>query len=145
MSIRPRSLVDVAARGLSGQIDAHLREFIDEYNNEEDVSLRMEMLAEEPILIQPGVAKAYLAAVAEYLSRQSRKIPPKWTEKPECFLLKAHFGSPLHSHRAMLLAASPAAFRRRSIFVGEHPLSRPHAKILLHPNFLARATMILWK
>lgn len=123
---RPRSLAEVALRSQTGNFNSHLREFVDEFDKLDDVEAQLRMVQEEPVCAV-GIDKAYLAAVAEFLSRKRSRRPPAWTEAADCFLLKPYFGSPLQSHKAILIASSPAAFRRRSIFVDAHPLSRPHA------------------
>jgi hypothetical protein len=51
-------------------------------------------------------------------------IPP-WVEQPQRFLDKPFFAGGLESLKAILLAESPLAFRRRQIFVSANALSRP--------------------
>ena len=127
-SFRPRSLLAVSqAAKEGGQIDARIREFVDEFDKA-SLEVRSEMLREQPVALENPVANAYLAAIAEHLSRLMKSIPPAWTEEGQYFLHKPHFGSPLQSHKSILLATSPSSFRRRMIFVDHNPLSRPHAK-----------------
>jgi hypothetical protein len=82
------------------------------------------IITEEPAVLPDEVANAYLAAVAEHLALRYRLPPPGWVLKPERFLHRAHFGGP-EGMRAVLLVESPAAFRRRMIFVDHDPLARP--------------------
>lgn len=67
---------------------------------------------------------AYLASVAEALCREASLPPPDWTESPRCFLKRPWFAGGLESLKAILLAESPVAFRRRNLFVSANALSR---------------------
>jgi hypothetical protein len=68
---------------------------------------------------------AYLAAVAETLCREAGLSPPAWTEEPGRFLRMPWFaGGGLESLKALLLAESPVAFRRRNLFVSANALAR---------------------
>jgi hypothetical protein len=49
---------------------------------------------------------------------------PAWTDDPSRFLHETHFTTPIESLKAMLLAQSPLAFRRRMIFTEAEPLRR---------------------
>jgi hypothetical protein len=123
---RPRSLREVALWAeQQGQIDAFLREFLDEFYVERDAQARAQMLAEEPPLAANVHANAYLGAVAEHLARREGLATPAWTEHKHRFLHRPYFPSGLESLKATLLVESPAAFRRRMIFVGAEPLYRP--------------------
>ena len=67
---RPRSLAEVARTAVEyGDIDPLLREFLDEFYCEMDPGARLSMLQEEPMPAGSAKADAYLAAVAEHLSR----------------------------------------------------------------------------
>lgn len=125
--LRPKTIAEVANRTKEfGNFHAHLREFIDEFDKKKDVADTSSMFEEEPD-IDDGVAKPFLAATTEYLCRKGGQRPPLWTNGADCFLNRPYFASPLQSHKALLLASSPAAFRRRMIFVESTPLMRPHA------------------
>lgn len=67
---------------------------------------------------------AYLAALAESLCREYGMCPPAWTEQPVYYLKRPWFAGGLESLKAILLAESPAAFRRRNLFVSANALSR---------------------
>lgn len=67
---------------------------------------------------------AYLAALAESLCREFGMRPPAWTEQPVYYLKRPWFAGGLESLKAILLAESPAAFRRRNLFVSANALSR---------------------
>lgn len=124
---RPGSLHDVARQSLVfGGIDALLREFLDEFYKERDPARQSRMLAAEPELLMDDRANAYLAAVAEHLSRCHQLPVAPWVHDKRRFLQRPFFTAGLESLKASQLAESPLAFRRRMIFVGQHPLSRPH-------------------
>jgi len=124
---RPRSLEAVVACGEAhGNVDAYLREFLDEFYSEPDAQQRAGMLAHEPPLKEtPVTLNAYLAAVAEHLCFRYHLPVPAWTQAPERFLKSPFFPAGLDSLKAILLVESPTAFRRRMIFVGADPLYRP--------------------
>jgi hypothetical protein len=50
-------------------------------------------------------------------------IPP-WSDDPSRFLKRPYFTSPLEGLKALLIAESPLAFRRRLIFTEAEPLRR---------------------
>jgi len=54
------------------------------------------------------------------------KLPavPAWTNHPSRFLHEPYFTTPIENLKAMLLAQSPLAFRRRMIFTEAEPLRR---------------------
>jgi hypothetical protein len=120
---RPRTLAEVvAAAKRDGDVYARLREFLDHFYRH--ASERREMLREEPPLFEDDVANAYLAATAEHLAIRYRLSIPAWVHDKRRFLHMPHFTGP-RGMKAMLLAESPTAFRRRMIFVGYDPLGRP--------------------
>ena len=123
---RPHSLsevVQMAAR--YGDIDAFLREFLDEFYIEQDMIARQAMLIDPPPLMEDERANAYLGAVAEHLALRNKIDIPEWTADDCRFLKSPYFPCGLESLKAILLVESPVAFRRRMIFVGSDPLYRP--------------------
>ncbi|MGH6928255.1 MAG: hypothetical protein ACREEV_08055, partial [Dongiaceae bacterium] len=84
---------------------------------------RQTMIADEPVRVGK-FEDAYLAAVAEHLARRWDLEIPAWVDQPHRFLDRAHFAGGLDSLKAILLAESPLAFRKRQIFVEAEPLSR---------------------
>jgi hypothetical protein len=131
---RPRSLAEVVRMsGADYDIDSALREFLDEYYCAPGAAARAQMLAEAPALTGHAKADAYLAAVAEHLSRWAGCPKPAWVEAPERFLRRPSFPlgmeSPTESFRALCIAQSPVAFRRRLIFVDADPLYRPRRDV----------------
>lgn len=72
------------------------------------------------------VKDAYSAAVAEQLAARYGFEVPSWKETHGHPLKRAFFASGgLESLKAILTVESPAAFRRRLLFVGKDALDRP--------------------
>jgi hypothetical protein len=117
-------LAEVARRASAGA-DAFgpaLREFLDEfYMNPER---RQAMIAEEPPPLASPREHATLGAVGEHLARRWGLDIPSWTDDPSRFLRAPYFTTRIEEFKAMLLAQSPLAFRRRLIFTEAEPLRR---------------------
>jgi hypothetical protein len=123
-SARPQTLHDVAARATAGEaFDPLLHEFLDEVYTADDAR-RPAMIAAEPPPVGT-VHDAYVAAVAEHLALRFGLPVPAWTEKPARFLDRPFFAGRMEGMKALLLAESPLAFRRRLLFVSHGALSRP--------------------
>ena len=120
---RPQTIADVAQRSREqmASFDQHLAEFLDEFYLHPDH--RQKRLLPEPGPLS-AVADAYLAATAEYLADCYGLTTPPWCYQPKRFLETPHFSGGLENMKAMLLAESPLAFRRRMIFVSEDALDR---------------------
>lgn len=112
----------------SGFPDHLLGDFIDDFRlRTKSLTEKFSSVAEEPELIHRKGYRdinAYLAAVAEYLCRETGLRPPKWTEKPEYFLAEPWFAGGLENLKAILLVESPVPFRRRNLFVSENAMTR---------------------
>lgn len=124
---RPATLAEVARRAVAGQqaFDPALREFLDEFYSHPD--RRPAALQEQPALIE-DVKDAYLAAVAEHLASVYRLSMPAWVDRHGRPLKRAFFAGGLESLKAILTVESPAAFRRRLLFVGKDALDRPRRR-----------------
>jgi hypothetical protein len=85
---------------------------------------RLALVSEQPVSVGQPETDAYLAALAEYLCRESGMHPPAWTEQPAYYLKRPWFAGGLENLKAILLAESPTAFRRRNLFVSANALSR---------------------
>jgi len=88
---------------------------------------KLVLVGEAPEWIESAAhaeVNAYLASVAETLCREASLTPPAWTESPRCYLARPWFAGGLESLKAILLAESPVAFRRRNLFVSANALSR---------------------
>lgn len=121
---RPTTLRQVADRTLIGEpFDPLLREFLDEFYVRDREGMAR-AIDEAPARID-ALRDAYLGAVAEHLAARFGLVVPPWVEEPHRFLDRAFFAGGLESLKAILLAESPSAFRRRQIFVSANALSRP--------------------
>ncbi len=133
IGLRPRSLAEVAHRNLAGDpFDPLVREFLDGFYLS-GLAEREKRLYAEPEKLGP-IHDAFLAAVAEHLSLRHRLPTPEWTEEPHRFLHEPHFAGGLESLKAILLAESPLAFRRRGLFVSRDALSRPRDRAGQHAD-----------
>ncbi len=124
LALRPDSLIEVSRRAAAGMqdFDPALREFLDEFYSHP--ARRQAAIAEEPVLLD-DVKDAYLAAVAEHLAACYQIEPPGWAEGHGRPLKRAFFAGGLESLKAILTVESPAAFRRRLLFVSKNALDRP--------------------
>ena len=121
---RPRSLAEIAERVLAGgDFSYSLSDFLDHYYGLDDGRARAAALAAAPARTEQ-LLDAWLGAVAEHLSRRDGRKAPPWSNDPARFLARAYFAGGLESLKSTLLAESPAAFRRRQIFVTANALSR---------------------
>ena len=85
---------------------------------------RQSMIDPEPELTRDAYTDAWLGAAAEHLARRWNLVIPDWTQHPGRFLHAPHFATSIESLKALLLAQSPLAFRKRMIFVEHEPLRR---------------------
>lgn len=76
----------------------------------------LDICGNEPTRRLSPYALNYLAAMIELAAVQNGVPPPKWTARIPP-LSMPYFGAPLMSLRLYLLTHSPAAFRRRNIFI----------------------------
>jgi hypothetical protein len=121
---RPNTLAEVARRVSSGAaFGPTLSEFLDEFYM--NPQRREAMIADEPPRLANTRDHALLGAVGEHLARRwNLARVPAWTDDPSRFLHEPHFTTPIEKLKAMLLAQSPLAFRRRMIFTEAEPLRR---------------------
>jgi hypothetical protein len=117
-------LAEVARRVDGGTQDFAfaLSEFLDSFYMNPDK--RQAMIDGEPEPLADVRRHAALGAVGEHLARRWKLRIPAWTEHPSRFLKEPYFTTPLEGLKAMLLAQSPLAFRRRLIFTEAEPLRR---------------------
>ena len=122
-ALRPPTLLEVSRRTAAGtqRFDPALREFLDEFYGNR--ARRPAAIAEEPVLLD-DIKDAYLAAVAEHLAGVYQLDTPGWAEHHGKPLKRAFFAGGLESIKAALTVESPAAFRRRLLFVSKNALSR---------------------
>jgi hypothetical protein len=104
-------------------VTATLSEFLDEfYINPER---RAAMIADEPPRLADARNNSLLGAIGEHLARPwNLPTVPPWADHPSRFLHDPYFTTPIENLKAMLLAQSPLAFRRRMNFTEGEPLRR---------------------
>lgn len=125
-SPRPKTIAEVATLTRDAEsLSYSIPEFLDEFYAEP----LAERLVEEPLRLKElldddGLADAYLAGIADHLSRQYGLRPPAWVSGPGRILTNPWFALKSHGGRMCMLIESPAAFRERNIFVSANALSR---------------------
>jgi transcriptional regulator with XRE-family HTH domain len=125
---RAMSLTDLArtARRHIADGEAMLRlllQFIDDFR-EADRDVQRVLLQAAPGSTGDDRWDAFLAALAEHLAYHGGLPIPRWAERDGHVLKRWWFLSDLPSVKAAALAESPAAFRRRGIFVTEDLFAR---------------------
>lgn len=123
-SYQPMTLADLAVHLNHADGDARrwrlLREFLKEFGHAPPAH-RAALLATEPHPVDHRW-DALLAAVAEHLAWHHDLRCPEWAHEPSRFLRRAWFTSTLPTARAAALETSPAAFRRRGVFLDRSEL-----------------------
>jgi hypothetical protein len=120
-----QSLAHVSARVRDGEdFRFATREFLDEFELLPRIDLMQRAIAERPELTGTGPFDAYLAGLAEHLAATRGLERPAWAVMPERFLDRFWFLSDVPGFRALAIAQSPAAFRRRGIFIARGALQR---------------------
>lgn len=100
-----------------------VRELLDEFALRGRDELRAAALAEEPAGVDPRV-DAYLGALAEHLARSCGLSVPRWALSETRTLDHMWFPGVARGFRPTALRESPAAFRRRGIFIARGALMR---------------------
>lgn len=119
-----QTVAGVAARVLEGEdLRFAVRELLDEFALRGRDELRAQALAEEPARVDLHV-DAYLGALAEHLARECGLSVPRWALSEGRTLDHMWFPGVAPSFRPTALRESPAAFRRRGIFIARGSLSR---------------------
>lgn len=121
-----QSLAHAGARLREGEdLQFAVREFLDEFQLLPRADLRQRAIDERPALTGSAPADAYLGALGEHLAAKQDLVRPSWTTEPERFLDRFWFFlSDVPGFRALAIVQSPAAFRRRGIFIAEGALQR---------------------
>lgn len=120
-----QSLAGVANRVIDGD-DFLLaaRELLDEFALLSTDAQRRRAIQAEPAETSDRRHDAYLGALGEHLALTSGLDRPEWTLAERRFLDTFWFQSTVVGFRALAIAESPAAFRRRGIFVAAGSLMR---------------------
>lgn len=120
-----QTLARLAQRARKGEDFHHaVREFLDEFALRGDDRSRTEAIEERPEATGVPRQDAYLGALAEHLAAVHGLARPRWSVEPERFLSRFWFVSKVAGFRAVAIAQSPAAFRRRGVFLPERSLHR---------------------
>lgn len=101
-----------------------VRELLDEFSLLSTDAQRQRALEDRPSPTGDQRHDAYLAALAEHLAAAAGTARPSWTCDPERFLDRFWFVSEVAPFRALAIVESPAAFRRRGVFVSRGSLER---------------------
>jgi hypothetical protein len=120
-----QSLAGVAGRVLDGaDFFVATRELLDEFVLLMTDAQRRRAIEPEPRETGDRRYDAYLGALGEHLALTSGLERPEWTLAKRRFLDTFWFQSNVVGFRALAIAESPAAFRRRGIFVAAGSLTR---------------------
>jgi hypothetical protein len=101
-----------------------LAEFLDTFYGALASRTAAPLIADEPERLADANEHALLGGIAEHLARRWRLPIPEWSNDRSRFLARPYFTTPLEGFKALLLAESPLAFRRRLIFTEAEPLRR---------------------
>lgn len=119
----PDSLRQVGDRALAGEPwRLVVREFLDGFTGA-GPEVGQGLLDDEPPFFDE-VGDAYLAALAEHLALHHDLMRPAWCVDRRRFLRRMWFASNAPGLRATAIQQSPAAFRRRGLFIGATTLHR---------------------
>ena len=100
-----------------------LADFLDDLRFARDGDDAADRIHEEPATLDSH-SDAYLAAVAEHVAASRGLRVPPWTRRTARFLDHFWWPSATPALHARALVESPAAFRRRGIFIGRTTLKR---------------------
>ena len=115
-------VADRVARGES--FLAAVKELLDEFSLLGNDGQRQSALTERPERTGDARYDAFLAALAEHLAAAAGVARPPWTCETDRILEAFWFVSEVKGFRALAVAESPAAFRRRGVFVSRGALER---------------------
>jgi hypothetical protein len=124
MNPRPKTLKEVAARSASlAEFGLHLRDWLHELRRASSRPQAAAAIAEEPPRLagkfpKGEVADAWLGAYAEHLAGKLGVAAPAWAFASDRIAAEPLFdeGGGTPALRALALARSPLAFKRRNIF-----------------------------
>jgi hypothetical protein len=123
--MRPATLAEAASRRNRGEeLGPLLAEFLDTFYGALLRDAAAPLIADAPEPLASPEEHALLGAIGEHLARRWALPIPAWTDDPSRFLKRPYFTSPLEGFKALLIAESPLAFRRRLIFTEAEPLRR---------------------
>jgi hypothetical protein len=89
-----------------------------------DSDMQYELVREPSQLTGDPRFDAFLAATVEHLAFHASLPIPRWAAERDTLLPRFWFPSPYETTRVQAMVESPAAFRRRGIFIEESDLHR---------------------
>lgn len=133
--MRPATLAEVARRRNAGEeMAALLVGFLDSFYGDLREGTAQAALNECPEALPEAREHALLGAIGEHLARRWGLCIPDWSDDPSRFLKRPYFTTPLEGLKALLIAESPLAFRRRLIFTEAEPLRRARMPVTPQPT-----------
>ena len=136
--MRPATLAEVARRRNAGEeLGSLLVGFLDSFYGDLRQGAGPAALSTPPEALTEAREHALLGAIAEHLARRWGLQIPGWSDDPSRFLKRPYFTSPLEGLKALLIAESPLAFRRRLIFTEAEPLRRARMPLTTTPAHVA--------
>jgi len=120
-----QTLAGVADRVIAGEeLRMAVRELLDELELLPRSDLLTRAISGRPRPTGDPRADAYLGALAEHFAARQGVERPGWSIQPDRFLERFWFVSDVPGFRAIAVAESPAAFRRRGVFIARGALAR---------------------
>jgi hypothetical protein len=101
-----------------------VREFLDEFGLLPRRDLKQRAIGARPMPTGDPRSDAYLGALAEHLALAEGIDRPGWTIDADRFLDRFWFVPETRAFWALAIVESPAAFRRRGIFISDGALQR---------------------
>jgi len=124
MPTDPETLTRVAHRVETGTpLRAAVADFLDDLNLARDTDDVARRIRDEPPSVDSRT-DAYLGALAEHIAARAGLPTPSWSRHPDRFLDHFWWPTSVSGLAARAVVESPAAFRRRGIFVGASTLER---------------------
>ncbi len=121
---QPASLADIAEDAKSEEdFLFRVRQFLDDFRRPQPEGARVALIRRPPPRSRDPRWDAFLGALAEHVAVHAGLSAPSWTDQPDRFLRTFWF---VHepAFDAIALALSPAAFRRRGVFISADFLKR---------------------
>lgn len=120
-----QTLAGVADRVIAGEeLRVAVRELLDELALLPRRDLLTRAIRDRPRLTGDPRADAYLGALAEHVAARAGVERPRWSIQADRFLERFWFVSDVPGFRAVAVSQSPAAFRRRGVFIARGALER---------------------
>ena len=130
------TIVDVAAAMRKATERVQLRMFFEFMRGADEVGHKAaDLIEHEPGWTGDRRFDALLAAAAEHIASRWGQPAPLWTAAYDRFLDFGWWVSDLPSARALAMVWTPAAFRRRGIYLDRHDLTSDGAHAMPEPVF----------